>query len=157
MTERPQHARGRGPTSAPLQASRREAPPNLPGLVLIPLVSYCIGGGRFGADMYVSISKEGSVSLAEEGKGSTSTGGATCIRALAGRRRCCLQDGIRQSREKEGSKNKGVEPPIREGPRGCCWNPSPGPRWVWRAAHLVFTLSAPSRQKQRSVWGGWPG
>lgn len=70
--------------------------------------------------MYVSISKEGSVSLAEEGKGSTSTSGATCIRALAKLRRCCLQGGICQSREKEGSKNEGVEPPIREGPRGCC-------------------------------------
>lgn len=70
--------------------------------------------------MYVSISKECSVSLAEEGKGSTSTSGATCIRALAEPRRCCPQDGIRQSREKEGSKNEGVEPPIRERPRGCC-------------------------------------
>lgn len=37
--------------------------------------------------MYASISKECSVSLAEEGKGFTSTSGATCIRALAKLRR----------------------------------------------------------------------
>lgn len=149
--------------SVPLQASRREVPLNLPRLLLVPSVtpSYTVSGGKFWAGMCVPTRREGFVSLAEEGKGSTCAGAGTSIRALAEPRRCCQQVGARQSRRREAAERSGLILPWERGheaavsaisggrgargPEGGAEGSAPAPPSGWREASPALTTSAPSK------------
>lgn len=101
VTEYSQHARCQGPCLCPSRFPGKPRPPrpcpSLPGLSLILFVSYswCSEvGGRY---VYKG-RRHRYVSLAQEGKGSTTACGATSSRAPQPRK-WCLQDGISQSKE----------------------------------------------------------
>lgn len=73
-------------------------------------------------------------------------------RALAEPRKCCLQDGICQSREKEGCTNEGVDPPLGGGPWGSSL-PSLGGPGVQGAGDALKARSRAGQKMESDLLG----